>query len=184
MDHDELKKEAQEVFARADLLYTTEEVNSALDKMAEAINGKLFDENPLILCPMIGGIVITGQLLTRLTFPLEVDYIHATRYRRETTGKDLEWIRKPQSNIVGRTVLILDDILDIGITLEQIMQACEQGGARRIYTAVLVEKQINKSRTLEHADFTGLTVPDRYVFGFGMDYRGCLRNCNGIYAVK
>lgn len=184
MGHNELKIEVEEVFAHADLLYTAAEVNSALDKMAEAINRKLSTENPLILCPMLGGVVITGQLITRLTFPLEIDYIHATRYRGETTGKDLQWVRKPQLNIAGRTVLILDDILDIGITLEQIIQACEEAGARRIYTAVLVEKQITKSRGLEHADFTGLTVPDRYVFGYGMDYKGFLRNCSGIYAVK
>ena len=184
MDHDKLKKEVDEVFAHADLLYTAAEVDSALDKMAEAINLKLGTEYPIIICPMIGGVVVTGQLLIRLTFPLEVDYIHATRYRDETTGKDLQWLRKPQPNITGRTVLILDDILDIGITLEQIFQACEEAGAGRIYTAVLVEKQINKPRGLEHADFTGLTVPDRYVFGYGMDYKGFLRNCSGIYAVN
>lgn len=184
MASDDLKNEVEEVFARADLLYNADEIDSALDKMAEAINRKLNAENPVILCPMIGGVVVTGQLITRFTFPLEVDYIHATRYRGETTGKDLQWVRKPQSSVADRTVLILDDILDIGITLKQVIQACEQAGARRIYTAVLVEKRIDEPRALGHADFTGLTVPDRYVFGYGMDYKGYLRNCSGIYAVK
>lgn len=183
MDPDELKKEAEEVFARADLLYTTEEVDSALDKMAGEISRKLGVENPLILCPMIGGVVITGQLITRLSFPLELDYIHATRYRGETTGNELQWLRRPQATVANRTVLILDDILDEGITLEKIVTACKQAGARSIYTAVLIEKQLNKHRPLQHADFTGLSVPDRYVFGYGMDYKGYLRNCKGIYAV-
>ncbi len=179
-----LKEEAEEVLSEAELLYSAEQVESALDSIANNIQNRLAKENPIILCPMIGGIVITGQLITRLAFPLEVDYIHASRYRGKTTGNDLVWFRKPQTNMADRTVLIVDDILDEGITLEKIKQACEDAGARRIYTAVLVEKQINKPRTLKHADFTGLTVPDRYVFGYGMDYKGYLRNCRGIYAVR
>jgi len=183
MNPDQLRDAAESVFSRADLLYTAADVEAALDKLARAISRELSGENPLILCPMIGGVVITGQLITRLNFPLEVDYIHATRYRGETTGKDLQWLRRPQPGVANRTVLILDDILDQGITLEKIIAACEQAGARSIYTAVLIEKQINKHRSLQHADFSGLTVPDRYVFGYGMDYKGYLRNCKGIYAV-
>ena len=184
MKSGELRDEAEAVLSEADMLYTAAEVDAALDKMAADIQLKLETENPLILCPMIGGIVITGQLLTKLVFPLEVDYVHATRYRGETTGKDLLWFRKPQKNVTDRTVLILDDILDQGITLEKIKQACAEAGARQIYTGVLIEKKIDKPRDLQQADFTGLMVPDRYVFGYGMDYKGYLRNCRGIYAVR
>lgn len=183
MNADELKAEANRTLSRADLLYTAEQVDAALDRLAQEISLKLSTENPLIICPMLGGMVVTGQLITRLAFPLEVDYIHATRYRDKTTGAELQWLRRPQKKVTGRTLLIVDDILDEGITLEQIILACERAGARAIYTAVLIEKQINRNRTLEHADFTGLIVPDRYVFGYGMDYKGYLRNCDGIYAV-
>jgi len=184
MNPDELRVEVENVFSRAELLYTAAQVDSALDKLAGEITGKLGSENPLVLTPMIGGMVVTGQLITRLRFPLQVDYIHASRYRDETTGKDLQWLREPQSNVANRTLLIVDDILDEGITLDEIKLACKRAGARTIYTAVLIEKKINRPRSLRHADFTGLTVPDRYVFGCGMDYKGYLRNCNGIYAVK
>ena len=184
MNPDELRVEAESVFSRAELLYTAAEVDSALDKLAREITLKLDGKNPLVVCPMIGGMVVTGQLITRLKFPLELDYIHASRYRGETTGKDLQWLREPQSNVANRTLLIVDDILDEGITLDEIKLACNRAGARNIYTAVLIEKQINRPRSMPHADFTGLTVPDRYVFGYGMDYRGYLRNCNGIYAVN
>ena len=184
MSSEDLKREAEDVFSRADLLYTTEQVDAALDRLAQEISHKLGGENPLVICPMIGGVVVTGQLITRLSFPLQVDYIHASRYRGDTTGKDLQWLRTPQPNVANRTLLIVDDILDEGITLEIIIQACKHAGAHRIFTAVLIEKQISKPRPLEHADFTGLTVPDRYVFGYGMDYKGYLRNCDGIYAVS
>ena len=184
MNTKNLKAEVDRVLTNAEILYSTQEVESALDKMAGEIRTCLEHENPLILCPMIGGIVVTGAIITRLDFPLEIDYIHATRYRGETTGKELQWIRKPRENVAGRTVLILDDILDEGITLEKIILACKVAGAGKVYTGVLIDKKINSSRNLEHADFTGLVVPDRYVFGYGMDYKGYLRNCRGIYAVS
>lgn len=176
--------DAQQVLAEAELFHSATDVERALDRMASEINSKLADRTPLCLCMMIGGIVPAGLLIPRLDFPLEVDYVHATRYRRETSGSDITWIYKPGTVIRDRTVLLIDDILDEGITLAALIDECKKQGAAEVYTAVLVDKQLNRPRTLETADFTGLTVPDRYVFGFGMDYRGFLRNAPGIYAVK
>lgn len=176
--------EIKKVFAEADLLHTPANVEKALDRMASEITSKLADKNPLILCLMIGGVIPAGILIPKLDFPLEIDYIHATRYRGETSGSDIKWLRNPDINLRDRTLLLVDDILDEGITLAEIIEECRRRGAADIYTAVLVDKQLNRSRALEKADFTGLTVPDRYVFGYGMDYKGYLRNAPGIYAVK
>ena len=109
--------------------------------------------------------------------------MHATRYRGDVRGQELEWIARPRTPLEGRTVLVLDDILDEGVTLAAILEDCRAQGARAVHSAVLVDKRIGRPRTLERADFTGLSVPDRYVFGFGMDYRGYLRNLPAIYAV-
>ena len=171
------------MLAHADLLHTHAEVEAALDNMAVAITGKLHDKNPLLLCLMLGAVVVTGKLLTRLNFPLQLEYIHATRYRGTTSGGKLEWLRMPKAKIRDRTVLIVDDILDEGITLKAITAACREAGAGAIYTAVLVDKQLRKPKQFLKADFTGLTIPDRYVFGYGMDYKEYWRNCDGIYAV-
>lgn len=179
-----LKSEAQQVMEEAELLHSPDDVEKALNQMATKITTTLSDKNPLILCLMIGGIVPAGILIPKLDFPLEVDYIHATRYRGETSGSDIIWLRNPDISLRDRTVLLLDDILDEGITLAEIIEECKQRGTADIYTAVLVDKQLNRPRALEKADFTGLTVPDRYVFGYGMDYKGYLRNAPGIYAVK
>lgn len=180
----ELVQKAENVKAEAELLYTAEEIDKALDQMATDITHELHDKHPLILSLMVGAIVITGRLLTRLDFPLELEYVHATRYRGNTSGSQLEWIKKPSNAIRDRTVLIVDDILDEGITLKAIVDECKQSGAESVYTAVMADKLISKPKAFKKADFTGLTVPDKYVFGFGMDYLEQLRNCDAIYAVK
>lgn len=174
----------QDVYAKASCIYSAEQVDAALDKMAAAISEVIGESNPLLLCVMVGAMVPAGQLLTRLDFPLEVDYVHATRYRGETTGADIQWKVKPRTAIKDRTVLVLDDILDGGLTLAEILNFVKAEGASQVYSAVLVDKQTNReSGGLQKADFVGLEVEDRYVFGYGMDYKEYLRNAPGIYMV-
>jgi hypoxanthine phosphoribosyltransferase len=175
--------EVQAVFEQADILHTEAEVEAALDRMAADITVSLEGKNPLLLCTMIGGIVTAGKLLTRLRFPLTIDYIHATRYRGETSGAELHWLARPSESVAGRKVLIIDDIFDEGLTLQALIEDCKQAGAAGVYTAVLVEKQCDKRCDIE-VDFLGLTVENKYVFGYGMDYKGYLRNAAGIYAVR
>jgi len=176
--------EITRIQAEADLIYSSTEVEAAIVKMSQEITVALEDKNPIVLCLMIGGIVPTGKLLPLLNFPLQIEYIHATRYQGETDGGTLHWIRKPTISLQDRHVLIIDDILDEGKTLMAIVEECKNNQAKTIQTAVLVDKQLNRERIFEKADFTGLTVPDRYVFGYGMDYKEYLRNAPGIFAVK
>jgi hypoxanthine phosphoribosyltransferase len=139
----------------------------------------------VLLCVMNGGLIFTGQLLTRLVFPLEIDYVHATRYGHETNGATLQWTVRPQLDLKGRTVLLLDDILDEGVTLAAIADYCRQQGAIKVCMAVLVEKlHLRKVSPGMKADFTGIEVGDRFLFGYGLDYKGYWRNAPGIYAVK
>ncbi len=176
--------EIEKIFSEAELLYGAAEVEQALDDMAVAISGTISKANPILLCIMTGGIVPTGLLLPRLQFPLQLDYVHASRYAGNTTGGNLDWIRAPSIPLENRTVLILDDILDKGVTLSAIRDACLKLGADKIYSAVLVDKDTPRLGDIQQADFTGLRIPDRYVFGYGMDYRNYLRNIPGIYAVR
>ena len=184
MQKQNLNIEAQQVLAEAELLHTPADIEKALDRMAVDITATLADKNPVILCLMIGAVVPAGILIPKLNFPLEIDYVHATRYQGETSGSEIKWRKLPEINLKDRHVLLIDDILDEGITLAAIIEECNKLGAAAIYTAVLVDKQLNRPRALEKTDFAGLTVPNRYVFGFGMDYKGYLRNAPGIYAVK
>jgi len=175
-------EQARAVYAAAECLYSQAQVEAALDGLAAAITGRLASSNPLLLCVMTGGVVPTGCLLPRLDFPLELDYVHATRYQGDTRGGVLEWRAAPRCPLAGRSVLIVDDILDEGNTLAAIVEHCRSHGAGAVRTAVLVEKHLARAK-LHSADFVGLTVPNRYVFGYGMDYHEYLRNAPGIYAL-
>lgn len=175
-------REAWTVYEQADRLFSTADVNAALDRMAAGISSRLRDADPVVVCLMTGGLVPLGQLLPRLDFPLQVDYVHATRYGARLKGGELDWIAGPFIAPRGRTVLLVDDILDEGMTLAAIERHYRQEGAREVFAAVLVVKDRSRSVPVT-PEFVGLTVPDRYVFGCGMDYKGYLRNAPGIFAV-
>lgn len=178
-----LLEEIRLVEQQALLLHSEAEVEAALDRMAEQINRTLADSNLLVLCVINGGIIAAGKLLPRLDFPLTVDSIHASRYRNATSGSDIHWLYKPTTSLAGRSVLIVDDILDEGHTLQAIVDYCLEQGARQAYTAVLFNKQLDQDKPI-HPDFVGLEVANHYLFGYGMDYKGYLRNAAGVYACK
>jgi hypoxanthine phosphoribosyltransferase len=174
----------QWVMDSSECLFNEQQIAAALDVMAAEITARLAESNPLLLCVMNGGIVVTGHLAPRLKFPLQIDYIHATRYREQLTGSELHWRVTPATALAGRVVLVVDDIFDEGETLAAIRRWCLEQGAAAFYSAVLVDKQHDrKCAELRCADFSALDVPDRYVFGYGMDYKGYWRNAPGIFAV-
>lgn len=166
----------------ADAIYTLDDISAAVDRMAQAIRARLADKNPIMLAVMTGGMIPAGWLLTRFDFPLQVDYIHATRYQGATTGGRLQWRVRPRLELRGRSVLLIDDILDEGHTLAAIVHECREAGAVEVLSAVPFNKR--HDRKAMGADFVGLDVPDRYVFGFGMDYKEYWRNLPGVYAVR
>ncbi len=172
-------------YEEADCIVRADEVSAALDRMATEITTALGDTNPMIYSVMNGGLILGGRILSRLPFPLEVAYLHATRYGQALQGNLLDWRVRPTHDLRGRTVLVLDDILDEGHTLAAIIEYLEREGARRVYSAVLAHKMHDrKAYPGMRADFTGLDVPDRFLFGCGMDYKGYWRNAPGIFAVK
>ncbi len=178
-----MKADPHKILQQAELIHSEQAVNQAISAIAEKLNRDYINqkEAPIVLCVMTGGVYFTGQLLAKLQFPLEFDYVQATRYHGDTAGKDLDWKMQPKDSIRDRNVLILDDILDEGITLKAIVEQCEMRGAKQIKIAVLIEKQLNKTKPVK-ADYIGLSVPDRYVFGCGMDVQGWWRNLPAIYA--
>lgn len=168
---------------QAELLHGPDDIATALDRMAAMITAELGDSLPVALCNLTGAIVPAGHLLTRLDFPLEIDHLQVTRYHGNTTGDErIDWLSKPRIRLAGRTVLVIDDILDEGHTLGAVIDYCHEEGAERVYCAVLVKKRHDRGLPLQ-ADCIGLEVDDRYVFGFGMDYKGYFRNLGGIYTL-
>jgi len=174
---------AREILHNADLIYTESQVQVALHKIAEDIDAKLANEQPLVLSVMGGAVVFTGQLLPLLNFPLDFDYVHVSRYRDEVQGGAMHWKVEPRDNVQGRTVLVLDDILDEGHTMSALRDRVLKLGASKFYSAVFANKKHDKIKPIQ-ADFVGLEVPDRFVFGYGMDIKGAWRNLPAIYAAK
>lgn len=176
-------EQANVILAEAELLYSADVISQTLQHLANEITETVADQSPLVLCVMSGAVVFAGQLLPLLRFPLDFDYLHVTRYNNERQGGDIRWLVLPKERLQGRVVLVLDDILDEGVTLTAIKQKVMDCGARAFYSVVLAEKEIAKPKPVQ-ADFVGLTIPDRYVFGFGMDVHGAWRNLPAIYAIK
>lgn len=173
---------------QAECLYTEPTINACITQMAADIAGDIGEALPIICCVMNGGLPFYSQLLRQWTFPLQCDYLQTSRYGNDrqgndTHGSDLIWQALPKLSFAQRTVLVVDDILDQGETLESIVNACRTQGASRVLTAVLVEKQHDRKTSTLRPDYVGLTVPDRYVFGYGMDYQGYFRNLTSIYAL-
>lgn len=176
-------QEARALLAGADLIHSAEVVRTAVSRVAGEIDAALAEKNPLVLCVMTGGVIFSGQLLPQLGFPLDFDYLHVTRYGQDTQGGKLSWRSAPWTPVKGRTVLVVDDILDEGVTLAAVKESLVRLGAAEVLMAVFVEKENGKQKPVK-ADFVGLTVPDRFVFGFGMDVRGAWRQLPAIYALK
>ena len=176
-------RDAANVLAAADEVFNAEQVSAAFDRLARDITHDLGDCNPVVLAVMTGGVVPAVRLQCRFEFLHQLDYVHATRYRGGTHGGEIEWLARPRTPLAGRTVLIVDDILDEGATLAAIQQMCREAGAQRVCTAVLTLKLHDRRVPGVSADYVGLEVPDRYVFGAGMDYCEYLRNVNGIFAL-
>jgi len=171
------------VLETADLLCSAAAVSAAVKRVAREITAALDGSFPLVLCVMRGAVVFAGQLLPQLKFPLEFDYLDLRRYGDTVRGGEIEWRAMPGTAVAGRTVLVLDDILDEGRTLAAVREKLLAAGANRVYYAVLTEKDTGSTKPLR-ADFVGLRVPARYVFGCGMDVGGVWRNLPGIYALK
>jgi len=151
--------------------------------MAQEITAVLSDSHPVVLAVMRGSVIFAGHLLPQLNFPLELDYLDITRYGSATVGGEISWKVSPGTSLTGRAVLVVDDILDEGHTLAAVRAKLLEAGAREVHIAVFSEKDIGRSKPV-HADFVGIRLPNRYVFGFGMDVQGAWRNLPAVYAVK
>ena len=176
-------EQARQTLAGAELLSPAAVVAAAVERIAAQVSATLGERNPLVLAVMGGAVVFAGALLPRLAFPLEFDFVHVSRYNDDTSGGELRWRISPDERVSGRCVLVLDDVLDEGVTLAAVKARLLELGASACHTAVMVDKDLGRDKPIR-ADFVGLTLPDRYLFGYGMDIAGYWRNLPEIYALK
>jgi len=167
-----------------DRLILQHHVDKAIDRVARNLQTAIGEEIPVFLCVMKGGLLFTAELMKRVQSPLELDYIHVDRYRDETQGGSVRWHKEPDIDLNDRLVVLIDDIFDEGDTLRALIRYCEAQGAGKLLSVVLFKKNLKDKHTDVEPDFAGLEVPNRYVFGWGMDYRGFWRNLYDVYAVN
>ena len=178
---------ARELMANAEEIVSAETVQAAVRNVADVLNQRFDNDEtgafPLVLGVMGGAVVFTGNLLPQLTFPLEFDYIHVTRYGDTDRGGEVVWKVVPRQSVEGRTIIVVDDILDEGETLAHVKQRLLDMGAAEVILAVFADKELGRSKPVQ-ADIVGLTIPNRFVVGFGMDARGYWRNLPGLWVIR
>jgi len=174
----------KKILSESECIYTERQINSSIEELAKKIEEKTYSLNPLIVPILDGAVMFSAVLLKHFSFPFDVDYMHLTRYRGTTVGSSLEWKKKPTMIIENRNVVIVDDIFDEGYTLSEAAQYCRNKNAKNVLTVVLALKERNRNNDNNLPDYYALKVPDRYVFGFGMDYKNNYRDLSSIYALN
>jgi hypoxanthine phosphoribosyltransferase len=178
---------ARALLANARQLVSPEQVRAAVKDVADQLNARFDKEGeaafPLVLGVMGGAVVFTGHLLPQLGFPLEFDYIHVTRYGDQDRGGEVVWKVIPRQNVTGRTIIVVDDILDEGETLAHVKQRLLDMGAAEVILAVFADKDLGRKKPVQ-ADIVGLTIPNKFVVGFGMDAHGYWRNLPGLWVIQ
>jgi hypoxanthine phosphoribosyltransferase len=178
---------AAALLENASQIVSPEQVQAAVRNVAGVLNQRFGDPEqgvfPLVLGVMGGAVVFTGSLLPQLSFPLEFDYIHVSRYGDDDRGGEVVWKVIPRQNVAGRTIIVLDDILDEGETLAQVKQRLFDMGAAEVLVVVFADKELRKTKPVQ-ADIVGLTIPNEFVVGFGMDVYGYWRNLPGLWAIR
>jgi len=178
---------ARELLARGEELVSPGAVQAAVSKVADVLNARFDNDDigdfPLVLGVMGGAVVFTGHLLPQLRFPLEFDYIHVTRYGDQDRGGEVVWKVIPRQDVTGRTIIVVDDILDEGETLAHVKQRLLGMGAAEVILAVFADKDLGRTKPVQ-ADIVGLTIPNRFVVGFGMDAHGYWRNLPGLWVIR
>ena len=175
----------QQIVSQAKLLHSEVDIEDAIDNVARSITTELEHSNPIFICVLVGALILSGKLVEKLSFPLQLDYAHATRYGDDANGaNNVNWLAKPSLPLSNRNIVLIDDVLDGGLTLAAIKEYCEQQNCKKVYTAVLLDKPSGrKPGGIDKPDFKGITIGDHWLIGTGLDYKGYLRNLTGIYAM-
>ncbi len=166
-------------------LIAKKDIVQSIEKLAATINKDFMGQDVVVLCVMTGGMVFCSHLLTHLSFPVRFDYVHISRYGDKDHGGQLRWIKEPNLNLDGQNILIVDDMIDEGVSLTEVVNFCLNKNPRSVKTAVLLNKEKpRKHNDIVEPDYHGFAIEDKFVYGFGIDYKHYYRNAENIYLVE
>ncbi|MCK5103723.1 MAG: hypoxanthine phosphoribosyltransferase [Cyclobacteriaceae bacterium] len=165
-----------------ELFISSEKIKQRIHEIAAQINEDFIDKKPLFLSILNGAFIFTADLFREITIPAEVSFIKLKSYRKmETSGKIKELLGL-EHNIFNRNIIIIEDIVDTGKTLNHILEEFTQLGARSIEVMTLLHKPEANNHPV-HLKYVGFEIPDKFVIGYGLDYDGYGRNLKDIYKV-
>lgn len=160
-----------------------EQILAAVDKVAEQINRDLADENPIFICVLNGAFIFAADLYRRISFPSQMTFMRMKSYEGiETTGT-VKTIASLHESVVGRTVVIVEDIVDSGYTMQRVIAQLQDLGAKTVKVAVLLNKPNARKVDGLNIDYCCLEIPNDFIVGYGLDYNEEGRNLPDIYVV-
>lgn len=171
------------VVANSDVLFTRDDIESAYRRLALQLDDRFEGVLPVMVPVMMGGLIPVAGILRHLSIPHRLDYVHTSRYGHAMTGSELHWLVPPSSTLKDQEVVVVDDIFDQGTTLAAVVSKLRELPVKSVTTVVLARKQHDRVKTTLRPDLIGIDVPDRFVFGCGLDYHGGLRHLPDLHAI-
>ncbi len=158
------------------------DIKRAIWQMADKINRDLKDKNPLMVCILNGSFMFSADLMKLVEFPCQISFVKLASYEgMGSTGKVKELIGFNEE-LKGRTVVLLEDIVDTGVTVENSVEQLLQTGASEVIVATLLYKPQACKRDIK-LDYVGMEIPNDFIVGYGLDYNGYGRNLPDIYSL-
>lgn len=166
------------------VLYSEEEIQNTIAKLADQLSAEYKDKDPLILCVLTGAVLFTVDLIEKMDIMAQMDFIDVSTYfgGTATTG-ELKLIHDMTKDVKGRNVLITEDIVDSGRTLQYLVNLLKKRGAKSVKTVSLLNKPEGREFDV-NVEYYGFKVPNEFLVGYGLDYKGYYRNLPYVGILK
>ena len=164
------------------LSISEEDVMQAVHSVAEKMNEDLKNDNPLFICVLNGAFMFASDLMKHINFPCEITFIKLSSYEGIYSTGAVKEILGLNESVVGRNVVIIEDIVDTGVTMERILESLSSKGVKSVKIATFLQKPAALTRNIE-VDYVGIKIPNEFIIGYGLDYDGYGRNMKAIYTV-
>lgn len=167
-----------------EVLYSEEVIQKKVQELGASLSSEYEGRNPLVICVLKGAFIFMADLSKNITIPIELDFMAVSSYGNSTRSSgEVKIIKDLDTSVDGRDVIIVEDIIDSGLTLSYLIDVLERRNALSVSVVALFDKPGRRTVDLQ-ADFTGFTIPDAFVVGYGLDYAEKYRNLPYVGVLK